>query len=59
MKLKEIERVLYFENFIVIEPGLTVYKKINFLMSKNKGKDKKKQTSCSILKKNISFYIYI
>ncbi len=23
MKLKEIERVLYFENFIVIEPGLT------------------------------------
>ena len=23
MKLKEVERVLYFENFIVIEPGLT------------------------------------
>ena len=23
MKLKEIEKVLYFENFIVIEPGLT------------------------------------
>ena len=22
MKLKEVERVLYFENFIVIEPGM-------------------------------------
>ena len=30
MKLKEVERVLYFENFIVIEPGLTGLKKINF-----------------------------
>ena len=27
MKLKEVERVLYFENFIVIEPGLTPLKK--------------------------------
>ena len=27
MKLKEIERVLYFENFIVIEPGLTGFTK--------------------------------
>ena len=27
MKLKEVERVLYFENFIVIEPGLTGLKK--------------------------------
>ena len=27
MKLKEIERVLYFENFIVVEPGLTGLKK--------------------------------
>jgi DNA-directed RNA polymerase subunit beta' len=27
MKLKEVERVLYFENFIVIEPGLTALKK--------------------------------
>ena len=26
MKLKEVERVLYFENFIVIEPGLTKLK---------------------------------
>ena len=30
MKLKEIERVLYFENFIVIEPGLTGLQKTNF-----------------------------
>ena len=27
MKLKEVERVLYFENFIVVEPGLTGLKK--------------------------------
>ncbi len=27
MKLKEVERVLYFENFIVIEPGLTGLKR--------------------------------
>ena len=27
MKLKDVERVLYFENFIVIEPGLTGLKK--------------------------------
>ncbi|MBD1139790.1 DNA-directed RNA polymerase subunit beta' [Pelagibacterales bacterium SAG-MED38] len=31
MKLKEIERVLYFENFIVIEPGLTGLKKNQLL----------------------------
>ena len=27
MKLKEVERVLYFENFIVIEPGMTTLQK--------------------------------
>ena len=27
MKLKEVEKVLYFESFIVIEPGLTELKK--------------------------------
>ena len=27
MKLKEVEKVLYFESFIVIEPGLTNLKK--------------------------------
>ena len=27
MKLKEVEKVLYFESFIVIEPGLTKLKK--------------------------------
>ncbi len=32
MKLKDVERVLYFENFIVIEPGLTDLKK-NQLMN--------------------------
>ena len=26
MKLKEVEKVLYFESFIVIEPGLTIPK---------------------------------
>ena len=31
MKLKEVERVLYFENFIVIEPGLTSLKKFQLL----------------------------
>ena len=31
MKLKEIERVLYFENFIVIEPGLTNLEKNQLL----------------------------
>ena len=27
MKLKEVEKVLYFENFIVVEPGLNNIKK--------------------------------
>jgi len=31
MKLKEVERVLYFENFIVIEPGLTPLRKYQLL----------------------------
>ena len=31
MKLKEVERVLYFENFIVIEPGLSGLKKNQLL----------------------------
>jgi len=31
MKLKDVERVLYFENFIVIEPGLTGLKKSQLL----------------------------
>ena len=31
MKLKEVERVLYFENFIVMEPGLTGLKKNQLL----------------------------
>ncbi len=31
MKLKDVERVLYFENFIVIEPGLTKLKKNQLL----------------------------
>ena len=31
MKLKEVERVLYFENFIVIEPGLTGLQKNQLL----------------------------
>ena len=31
MKLKEVERVLYFENFIVIEPGLTNLKQKQLL----------------------------
>ena len=35
MKLKEVERVLYFENFIVIEPGLTGLKKSITRMKKN------------------------
>ena len=35
MKLKEVEKVLYFESFIVIEPGLTKLKKVNFYQKKN------------------------
>jgi DNA-directed RNA polymerase subunit beta' len=31
MKLKEVERVLYFENFIVIEPGMTTLQKNQLL----------------------------
>ncbi len=31
MKLKEVEKVLYFENFIVVEPGLTGLKKNQLL----------------------------
>jgi DNA-directed RNA polymerase subunit beta' len=31
MKLKEVERVLYFENFIVIEPGMTTLQKHQLL----------------------------
>ena len=31
MKLKEVEKVLYFENFIVVEPGLTNLKKNQLL----------------------------
>ena len=31
MKLKDVEKVLYFENFIVIEPGLTNLKKNQLL----------------------------
>ncbi|RZO61497.1 MAG: DNA-directed RNA polymerase subunit beta', partial [Candidatus Pelagibacterales bacterium] len=31
MKLKDVEKVLYFENFIVIEPGLTTLKKNQLL----------------------------
>ena len=27
MKLKEVEKVLYFESFIIVEPGLTTLKK--------------------------------
>ena len=29
MKLKDVEKVLYFESFIVVEPGLTTLKKGN------------------------------
>ena len=31
MKLKEVEKVLYFESFMVIEPGLTKLKKLQLL----------------------------
>ena len=31
MKLKDVERVLYFENFIVVEPGLTNLKKNQYV----------------------------
>src|SRR5580658_6904815 len=31
MTLKELERVLYFENFVVIEPGMTPYKQRQLL----------------------------
>ena len=31
MKLKEVEKVLYFESFIVVEPGLTKLKKNQLL----------------------------
>ena len=31
MKLKDVERVLYFESFIVVEPGLTTLKKSDLI----------------------------
>ena len=34
MKLKEVEKVLYFESFIVVEPGLTNLKKVNLYLKK-------------------------
>ena len=34
MKLKEVEKVLYFESFIVIEPGLTTLKKANLYLKR-------------------------
>ena len=52
MKLKEVERVLYFENFIVIEPGLTGLKK-NQLLSEDeliKGEGASYQTASEIEK---------
>jgi len=41
MKLKDVEKVLYFESFIVIEPGLTELKKGNCLQRKNISKNKR------------------
>jgi DNA-directed RNA polymerase subunit beta' len=34
MTLKDIERVLYFENYIVTEPGLTALKEHQLLSAK-------------------------
>ena len=34
MKLKEVEKVLYFESFIVVEPGLTTLKKGQLILKK-------------------------
>ena len=41
MKLKEVEKILYFESFIVIEPGLTELKKVNYSPKMNLLKRKK------------------
>ena len=35
MKLKEVEKVLYFESFIVVEPGLTTLKKVNLFQKRH------------------------
>jgi DNA-directed RNA polymerase subunit beta' len=35
MTLKDLERVLYFENFVVIEPGMTSLSKASFCLKKN------------------------
>src|ERR1700753_1534934 len=35
MTLKELERVLYFENFVVIEPGMTPYKARHVMQDKD------------------------
>ena len=42
MKLKEVEKVLYFESFIIIEPGLTSLKK-NQLLSEDELIDKQNE----------------
>ena len=40
MKLKDVERVLYFESFIVVEPGLTTLKKGDLISEEQLIKDK-------------------
>lgn len=40
LMLKDVEKVLYFENHIVLEPGLTPLKKASFLVKKNSIKRK-------------------
>ena len=39
MKIKEVEKVLYFESFIIIEPGLTTLKKANLWEALLKAQD--------------------
>jgi DNA-directed RNA polymerase subunit beta' len=42
MKLKDLEKVLYFENFIIIEPGLTEFKKNQLITEEELSKAQEK-----------------
>jgi len=60
MKLKDLEKVLYFENFIVIEPGLTEFKKNQLIIEvedrlKAQAKKNKSEQKFKNLKKAITY----
>ena len=35
MAMKDVEKILYFENFVVMEPGLQSLKKVKFCLTED------------------------